>query len=278
MRHFSAIGLLFLLLLPVATSAQSGIDAPTSAACLQDMYRAFGREHRLARAVVFGQPSADDAPTASVFYDATGNAWVKTDDNTWKSAVEGADASRTDDQMNDQRERDLLCENNDDPLQRSCVLLPRRGILETQGTPTSDVIHPLVQSIRALQCRLRAVCDVARLSPGKEEGALITVAPDGCLSMTYPVFEGCRTADENVFETIPGNCQQARRQLVQREMQLLTLAVSYDASYRSLAQFSGMFQEFLLQFRFPLIEPLWQAMRTLGGLRGIPCFQAECNE
>lgn len=277
-HRFLSAGLLIATLLPSAVHAQL-VDPPNDPSCVQDLYAAFGREHRLARAVLFGTPSAERAPITSVFYDEEGNPWVKTDDDAWKSpADDNADDTWPDARMDDMRERDLLCRDNENPLAASCVTLPRRGIFEIKKTPTSDLIHPIVQTVRALQCRLRAVCDVASESPGKERGDTITIEIDGCLPMTYPVMEGCRELTSTASNTLPGNCQAARRELVQREMQLLRLTVSYDASYRSLAQFAGMFQEFLTQFRLPLIEPIWQMVRAFGGLQGIPCFQAECNE
>ena len=271
--------LLTCILVPALAAAQGVIDPPASSACLQDLYRSFGREHRLSRAVLYGRPRAEDAPVASVFYDDDGDPWVKTGDDEWTSPSDEFDGETwTDADMDEQSERDLLCEDNEDDLERSCVTLPRHGIFEMRKTPTSDLIQPIVQSIRALQCRLRAVCELASQSPGKASGEKLTIAVDGCLPMTFPVMEGCRLAEPTIFETLPGSCQAARRELIQREMDLLTLTVSYDASYRSLAQFAGMFQEFLVQFRFPLIEPLWQTVRALGGLKGIPCFQSECNE
>lgn len=267
------------LIAPSVAWAQGVTDPPTAASCMTNLYDAFGREQRLERAVLFGQPAAKDAPLQSVRYDNGGNAWIKRATNSWRSTAEGFSGTTwSDARMQQEGERDLLCTGNSDGLQSSCVKLPRRGIFETRKTPTSDLIQPIVQSIRALQCRLEAVCQVAALSPGKEKGAMITVSPEGCLPMTFPVFEGCRAITPDVFSIVPGSCEAARTQLVEREMQLLTLATSYDASYRSLAQFAGIFQQFLTQFRFPLIEPLWQTVRMLGGLKGMPCFQAECNE
>lgn len=264
---------------PSGATAQGVIDPPTDSPCLQDLYRAFGREHRLSRAVLFGKSNAEDAPLTAVFYDAEGNAWVKTGADEWKSPAVGFEKTTwTNAQMDRQMEKDLLCDGNGEKIAGSCVKLPRRGIFETRKAPTSDLVQPVVQTVRALQCRLRAVCDVAAESQGKTAGETIAVENDGCLPMTFPVMRGCIEAESTIFNTLPDNCAAARRQLVAREMQLLTLTASYDSAYRSLAQFAGMFQEFLVQFRFPLIEPLWQMVRTLGGLNRIPCFQAECNE
>lgn len=269
----------FLLLAAVLLPATALAQDSTAPSCLEDLYDAFGREHRLARAVLFGRPSPEDAPLLSTFHNTDGDAWVKTDENEWKSPADGFENTTwTDRQMELQGERDVLCDENEDELEASCVQLPRTGIFETKKTPTTDLVGPIVQTIRALQCRLRAVCEVAAESRGTEEGERVRVTLDGCLPMTYPVLDGCRAADQSIFETLPGNCLAARTQLVEREMHLLTLTAAYDGSYRSLTQFWGMFQEFLRQFRFPLLEPLWQTVRVLGGLKGIPCFQGECNE
>lgn len=267
--------LLALFLLPMLTHAQGAIDPSNTSGCLQDLYTAFGREHRLSRAVIYGLPALEASPVSTVVYDAQGESWIKTGKNQWRT-IDGTTA-RGDRQMQDNLEKDLLCTDNDE-LAASCVTLPRRGILETRKTPTSDLIQPLTQSIRALQCRLRAVCVVASSSPGTEAGDNITVELDGCMPMTYPVMEGCREVSPNLFETIPGSCESAREALIEREMQLLTLTASYDSSYRSLAQFAGIFQEFLAQFRFPLLEPLWQTVRMMGGFQDIPCFTASCSE
>lgn len=272
------IGILLFLAAPSHTAAQR-IDPPTNASCIQDLYRAFGREHRLSRAVLFGVPHPRNAPVTSVQYDASGNAWVKMGNNQWQSPAEGLENQTfSDADMQRESEKDLLCDENRIEIEQSCVRLPRRGIIETKKTPTSDLVQPIVQTIRALQCRLRAVCSVATESLNQAPDATITVTLDGCLPMTFPVMQGCIDAPSTIYNTLPGSCQAARHQLITREMELLTLTASYDASYRSLAQFAGMFQEFLLQFRFPLIEPLWQMIRMFSGLNGVQCFQSECNE
>lgn len=267
---------------PAAAFAQSGVDAPATGECLQDLYDAFGREQRLERAVIFGRPRAERAPLTAVYYDDEGNPWAKVGENEWKSPADGYEGTTwSNGQMDAQSEKDPQCDDgkgDTSDLERSCVRLPRRGILEVRKAPTADLVEPLVQSVRALQCRLRAVCELGAESYGKNAGDTVTIEMDGCLPMTFPVMEGCRELTPTTFDTLAGNCREARRQLVQREMELLTLTTSYDAAYRSLAQFAGMFQEFLTQFRFPLIEPLWQTVRMLGQLNGVPCFQAECNE
>lgn len=279
MRTLLSTGLILALTMPSVVGAQGVPASPTSAECLEDLYDAFGREHRLERAVIFGRTTAANAPVTSVFYDDDGDPWIKTGPDEWTSPSDEFDGETwSNDDMDDQSEHDLLCQDNSDELQQTCVKLPRVGILETRKTPTSDLIEPIVQSVRALQCRLRAICALAADSPNKESGEKVTIEVDGCLPMTFPVMESCRNLSPTFFETMPGMCASARQQLIEREMEILTLTTSYDASYRSLAQFAGMFQEFLIQFRFPLIVPLWQTVRMLGGLNDIPCFSAECNE
>ena len=279
-RRLVAIGLAACVAAAPASALAQGLPAtPTGAACLTDLYDAFGREHRLERAVLFGHPKAKDAPLTSVFYDFDGDPWVKTGPDEWTSPSDEFDGETwSDDDMDKKGESDLLCANNSSEMQSSCVKLPRRGIFEIRKTPSSDLIEPIVQSVRALQCRLRAICALAAESPSKKPGEKVTITLDGCLPMTFPVMERCIDPSPTFLQAMPGLCMEARKQLIEREMQVLMLTGSYDASYRSLAQFAGMFQEFLVQFRFPIIEPLWQTVRMLGGLKEIPCFSAECNE
>ena len=279
-RRLISIGLAACVASAPAGAFAQGLPAtPNGAECLSDLYDAFGREHRLERAVLFGRPKAKDAALTSVFYDFDGDPWVKTGTNEWTSPSDEFDGETwSDDDMDKKSESDLLCQNNSAEIQRSCVKLPRRGVFEIRKTPTSDLIQPIVQSVRALQCRLRAICALAAESPSRKSGEKVTITLDGCLPMTFPVMEGCIDPSPTFLEAMPGLCLEARKQLVEREMQVLMLTSSYDASYRSLAQFAGMFQEFLVQFRFPIIEPIWQMVRMLGGLKEIPCFSSECNE
>lgn len=279
-RRLASAGLvLALAAVPTASLAQGLPASPTGGACLSDLYDAFGREHRMERAVLFGKTKAKDARLTSVFYDFDGDPWVKTGPDEWTSPSDEFDGETwTDDDMDKKGETDVLCQGNSQEIQSSCVKLPRRGIFEIRKTPTSDLIEPVVQSVRALQCRLRAICALAAESPSRKSGEKVTITLDGCLPMTFPVMEGCIDPSPTFLQAMPGLCKEARTQLIEREMQVLTLTASYDANYRSLAQFAGMFQEFLLQFRFPIIEPLWQTVRMLGGLKEIPCFSAECNE
>lgn len=91
-----------------------------------------------------------------------------------------------------------------------------------------------------------------------------------------PIFDSCRVSDLNSFNQ--GGCTTQVQLILARETKMLELLFAYDASYRSLMQLAGTFEGFLSDFRFPLLQPLWQMVRTLGQLDNLPCFLAECNE
>ena len=243
-------------IMPVASAADI-----TTPACLTQTYNALAHEQRVYRSVVFGQKKASDLPVGSILFDNTGTGWIKADTNQWKTTVQSQVLG--DDQMDNTK---------DTPT--------RRGIFEQKRTPTSDMIPSLLQSLRALQCHLRAVCDAEAQSedPANKGKSTVTVQPDGCIQMQLPLMTACSTDQQSPAAITPGNCAQAADALWQQEISLLKLTVAYDGAYRSIAQFSGMFDGFLSEFRFPLLNPLWQTVRVIGGLKNIPCFLSQCEE
>lgn len=248
---------LLLLLLPVPLRAQ--LDLATTA-CTDQTAAAFAREQRLYRSVVYGSKKAADLPVGSMLYDKQGNAFLKKGANAWA----GSGASVRGDSAMDAAK--------DTPT--------RRGLLETRRSQTSDLIPALTQSLRAFQCRLQAVCAVGEWSQtAPKDNETLTVQPDGCIELTMPVIDGCRITEDIApsFMAV-GVCDQAAQAVFDREKNTLDLSVAYDASYRSVAQFAGMFDGFLKEFRFPLLTPLWQTVRVLGGLKNIPCFLAQCDQ
>src|SRR3989344_1813909 len=260
MRHIRIVTIGILLatgistfMLPVPSFAQE--KSASTAACLNDIYQAFGRETRIYRSVLFGLKKAGDAPLGTVRFSREGDAWMKTAPNAWRSLAKGFEGTSWSDLLMDQQnERDVLAK---DPF--------RRGLFEKKQMLTSEIIPELTQGIRALQCRLRAQCEVARLSQSKTAGATIRVQPDGCLEFTYNTFAGCRFEFDPTKNTSGGSapdaalierqCLKASTDLLAREMDLLKLVVAYDAGYRSLLQFAGVFEHFLVELRFPLLNP-----------------------
>lgn len=268
-RRLLSLGLLLAVLAPLPAY---GADILTPA-CISETYAALSREQRLYRSVVFGSKKAEDLPVNSLLYDKEGTTWLKTKEGTWagipqEEAGEGQAASRNDSTAT--RDDEEMDEQKDTPT--------RRGLLEARRTATSDIVPALTQSLRALRCRLRAVCAAVSASQFGDED-MLTVQPTGCIEMELPAVRGCNVSDglSPAFAD-PGACDQAADALFREEANLLSLSVSYDASYRTVAQFTGMFEGFLSDFRFPLLNPLWQTVRVLGGLKNIPCFLSQCEE
>jgi hypothetical protein len=252
-------GLLLSIALVPSASAQE-IDV-VNTKCLEQVYGRMAHEERFYRSVLFGQKKSEDLPEGSVRYDTEYDTWMKTGDKQWRSINPGNQKITW----------------NDSNMDEQSDIKPRIGLFEVKKTPTSDLIPPMLQSMRALQCRLRAVCLGANQSAvAAADKTTVKVQPDGCLEFELPVFTSCKN---NLITTIgPGACASAVNAIIERESRLLQMTVAYDSAYRTLAQFAGIFEGFLTDFRFPLLEPLWQMIRTLGTLDNLPCFSAQCDE
>lgn len=256
MKHtLSIIGLLLVsILLPLTVSAA----APTS--CTTDIYTRLSQEERLYRSVLFGLSKAEDMPVNSVITDKEGDTWMKTSTNEWRSTDAGNQGTTW---------RDILIEDQRD-------VPARRGILEIRKALSSELIPSVLQAMRAMQCRMQAVCETARLTGKSEVGKPVKTQPEGCIEFEMPGMEACRTTELSTFNS--NTCTDQVQAILERESRILELLFAYDASYRTLMQFAGTFEGFLSDFRFPLLQPLWQMVRTLGQFDHLPCFLAECNE
>lgn len=256
--RLSTLWLLGLFLLPLTAHAQE----VRTEGCLTDVYAHLAHEERLYKSVLFGQKASEDLDTGSVRYDQEFNTWMKTADNTWRSLASGFSGTTWSDMLMDQQ----------------ADIPARRGLIEVRKVPTSDLIPALTHSMRALQCRLQSVCAAATASPAAIAASQTTlsVQAKGCIGVTLPVFTRC--SGESIVEIDPKVCEQSVDAIIERESRLLSLLTSYDAAYRSLLQFMGGFEGFLTDFRFPLIDPLWQAVRALGSIDRLPCFLSQCDE
>ncbi len=256
------VRLSMLLLLWSAAEPVALAQYVDTAECLQQTYDLLAHEKRVYRSVLFGQKKSKDLPIGSVRYDKDGNSWMKKATNSWRSLDESVKSRTWSD--------GLMDSESDVPL--------RRGIFEIRKTPTSDLIPAITQAFRAYQCRLAAACATALDSQKKEsEGkTTIDVQPEGCIEFQEPVLTSCK---ENSQATLGSDtCPEIVAGMLDQEQRTLVLLVAYDASYRTLLQFEGVFEGFLQDFRFPLIEPLWQTVRAVGGLTRIPCFIGQCDE
>lgn len=261
--RFSVTVLLALLLsqtvaLPMISAQETATDA-----CFGDVYRLMDREQRLYRSVVFGQKKSADLSIGSTRTDQSFRVWMKTAENAWRSLAQGFEGTTWSNVLMDEQ----------------ADTAPRRGLLEQRQTPTSDLLPPLVQSLRALQCRLRAVCGLSRPQESADPFnplAPVTMTVEGCLPVSFVPLQSC--VPQTVTDLGFGACDDAVTGIMERETQLLHLVVVYDAAYRSILQFGGAFEGFLTDVRLPLLQPLWQALRVLGSFDHLPCFLSQCDE
>jgi len=253
-RRYSAIGFMISgLLMPL----QAWAAEPS---CADETYARLGQEERLYRSVIFGLATAEDMPINGVVTDKEGDRWIKTADNEWRSTDAGYQGTTWSDTLVED-ERDVPA---------------RRGILEIRKALSSELVPSVLQSIRAMQCRMQAVCLTAQLTPTTDEGQPVIVQPEGCIEFTMPQMTACRTREFSTFDS--SICSTELQSIIDRETSMMELLLAYDASYRTLMQFAGTFEGFLSDFRFPLLQPLWQMVRTFGQFDNLPCFLAECNE
>jgi len=267
--------LLGLLLLPL-TPAMAATDVVTGS-CTTQTYDALAKEQRMFRSVVYGAKKAADLPVNSILYDKDGGEWFKAEKNSWKEIPKDDDGNGTQIGSPSNSGGGTKTDGDMDDVKDTPT---RKGLLEAARTTTSDIVPGVSQSLRALECHLRAVCEVAvRSQFPADDKKDIKVQPMGCIDIELPPMKACDISDGiSPALTDAGVCDSAADAIFQEEINLLSLSVSYDASYRTIAQFSGMFEGFLAEFRFPLLNPLWQTVRVLGGLKDIPCFLSQCEE
>lgn len=258
-----------ILALPIATFAQASTDS-----CHARINHELAREQRLYRAYLFGKKLAKDAPIGDVRYDKDGWAWLKNDASSlpWINSHPDNQGLRWSNTVMDSRD-----EHSD--------ILPIQGIFETKRVMTSELIPYLLQTIRALECRSAALCEVARYSEiqtGSTPKNVGSVQPIGCIEFTdLQTWPECHfdTPDLSIATQADSRsyCDDITSQLIKRETEMLKLVVQYDAGYRSLMQFAGNFDIFLREMRWPITGTLRQAVQLIGQLQRIPCFISSCD-
>ncbi len=155
------------------------------------------------------------------------------------------------------------------------------GIFETKNRLTSELIEPLTESYRTLRCRSLSVCETLERSIGAGGSANnVTVQTLGCEPIERPLFSECGLADgspqANIAELV-SFCRTAVTEGLEYERTALKTAVAYDSSYRSLLQFTGMFDAFLKEAPVSTFTALRQMAGLLGKLHQIPCFSGHCD-
>lgn len=258
-------GLLAVSLL--GTSLPAHAQNATSEKCITDTYTQLLKEQLFFRSTVFGQKTAEQLHQGGVRYDGQIKPWIKTGQNEWKTFDSSAPASRTNAQVEAQ-----------------AFPPKRRGLLEVKKALSSEQLPLVLQSMRALQCRLRSVCALAIASRNPGASTTIRVQPDGCIAQDLRRIDSCSddpaiNGNGGTLSTIQvGVCDAAVNGILDREASVLMLVMSYDASYRGFAQFAGIMQGFSDGLRVPILQVLTNTVELMRKLGNAPCFSAQCDE
>jgi hypothetical protein len=164
----------------------------------------------------------------------------------------------------------------------------RVGILEMHGRLTSEFVPPLVESYRALRCRMLDVCQVMKRSI-QQKGGDVTVRTLGCDEEKIPLYSECflsgdsTTGSTDAADTTEAAmelvtyCDQLTLETLHFERSALFLAVGYDSGYRASAQLAGMMDWIQSDVPSAVLRPLRDMVNLLGRLHQIPCFIGQCD-
>jgi|GEM_PF-2469802 len=299
MRSFAILTGLIVLAVPAthlvaASNSSSGGPTPDYL-CAQDVNAALERERFLYESVLFGRGKAKDDPPGSTRVDADGVKWIK------KSSIQSGNGETygtgwvsdgydtiDDQEMDEKTYRDPVPQGN------SASSNAGKGIFQTQKASTSELIPPLLQSMRAFKCRLAAVCRSVELSLGTpadwdpSEAQELVDDVEGCEPLPFKLMTSCQfqTSDGQnaanatpLLEAIARNyCEPlVERTIAYQEAQLKFL-VHEDGANRSIRQLAGYLDPLLEAVRFPLLTPLRQSSTFLNQFSRVPCFLSYCVE
>lgn len=236
-----------------------------------------GKEQRFFRSVVLGQPKAEELPVGSIRYDKEKVIWSKTAKNSWGKYNEETESASSTTGPSQTK--------NDKAMDDAAEFPARRGWLELKEADTSEIIPPVLQSMRAFQCRVDTICALMDESIGTQKDVEeLTVQVPGCAEQKMDRIESCTVkTDAQTNQIILGDlikqCESMSTAMLTRERQLLRLVIGYDAAVRSLYQFLGIMQNtFIFELQQTLLEPVWQAVRAFQQLGRIPCFSSQCEQ
>lgn len=318
MRHTSlCIGIFCILLL---CSFVQPVLASDPDACQVAIGRELARELRMFRAVVYGEVAATGATVGHVKYDNEGAPWINTGaegNQEWASlrgdknklmsnteaagkfgisAEEAAAVSINTIRMDDSgllwRKRVIpqagindwisaLAFQSDEDMEKDAEVEPRRGIFETRRVLTTELVPYLVSSMRALQCRTKAICEGAQQTIlSSENGTPEYTEPLGCQSIAIRPMPECQFGGTGTYpnaEAALSYCPPVQQQMLEREAELLKFAVEYDAAYRSLLQIAGNMDLSLRELHWPFTATIRHSAALIGKLAHIPCFLSSCD-
>ena len=256
---------LSLSLIAVNTHVATAQDV-TKNACLDTMHQELMEEDLFYRAVLFGQSTAELAEVGAVRFDGSGNPWLKTKENEWK-AIENTTT------------------RGDSAMEADMSPRPRRGIFETKQAMTSELLPEILQSMRALQCRLRAVCGLVTRSQDTNAGDTISVEIDGCITQSFNRIDSCRsqqvgdtTLDVSIASVQVGVCEAAVQAILDRESNELAAVLSYDTSYRTLLQIGGIVSNVSTALQGSVLDVLPSMVKAATAFEDLPCFSAQCDQ
>lgn len=286
------LALTLILLVPTKSLAVDILTAasqkPSIDNCRQAVDKILAREVRLYRAVLFGRQRAKYEPIGTVWFDHVGRAWYKVGEDLWEYVgKEDADAdTMSNSEMELMHEKDILpivadgVDFSPDPSDKDAPLY--QGIFGTKRVLTSELVPYLAQAMRSLSCRTAMVCDGVNKSTEIKSRTPqnITIDIHGCLrlpALSIPACHMAKDADAVQFADAYQYCSDVSSAITKRESEILKMLVEYDAAYRSLLQFAGLFDKFLLEFRWTLAGSIRQSASVIGWIGRIPCFLASCD-
>ncbi|HRH92901.1 MAG TPA: hypothetical protein PKV72_00025 [Candidatus Peribacteria bacterium] len=156
----------------------------------------------------------------------------------------------------------------------------RKGIFETRYRDTQELIWPIIESYRVLNCRNTEICETLDQSFGTDTDDSFEVHPLGCTAVTVVPYEECQFKDANLLgdvSTLTNDCVRLAKQTLAMEQGILRLAVAYDSGYRGALQFVGMTDWMMKDFPKRAFIPLRGMVNMLGKLYEIPCFMGQCD-
>lgn len=296
-KHIAIAGILLALLPPMPALSQESIDDAAnsngSEQCLTDLQNRLAQQERMYYDTLFGRHPAQTLSLNTTLYDKGGIPWLKTGDNRWVRPVsfkDDASETRSDTEMDEEREwsgqNEMEQEHDDsyglpDPEDQ----YEYEGIFERRESLTSELIPDIMQSMRALSCRSRTVCETLRrsvLGEKPDEGDYFKIhAVPGCRMMKMKPIESCAPKEETRQEILQlmeeSPCDSLGAQMLDRTASITRVSVSYSAAYTSLLQFSGSLDQFLWGFRGNILSPIEQTLPLLEYLQRLPCFPSQCN-
>ncbi len=271
--------LIGLLLLPGTLRAQTALPAATQQ-CLAQITSRVLQQHRVYRSQLYGVTEASLEPEGAVRYDVDGRAWMKTAQNRWVSDDTTDVLSNA--RINETTEWAGMNELQPDESRRQSL----QGIFQTPRVLTTDLLPDVIDSYRALHCRLAMVCQ--SVYAGAQGQTTIEIVTDGCTPLKTAPLSACgfgnttsategTVVDASADALVRTHCIPLTEQLLADEAQTLKVAVAYDAATRSLLQFAGTFDAFTESWKDDVVSPLRQTVSLLHQLSRIPCFLAQCT-